>query len=112
MADQRSRGREIAFRILSGVFAAGAFGGLFGVAIVIAWTDSEAGGIHRVHDMGFGALYGAILTVGFAVQTVHPERKISAFYQIVVVVLATFIAAVLALMIASLGDISARLQLA
>jgi hypothetical protein len=90
-----SRGRWIAFKILTAVFAAGSFGGLFGVAIVIAWIDNEGGGIHRVHNMGFGALFGAILTTAWLVQNWRPERKVSAFYQILDVGLAMIIAALL-----------------
>jgi len=91
-----SRGKRIAFKILSGLFAAGAFGGLFGVAIIFAWFDTDEGSIHRVHDMGYGALFGAILTTGFLVQNWRPERKVSAFYQILDVALATAIAGAIA----------------
>jgi hypothetical protein len=91
-----SRVKRIAFKVLAGLFAAASFGGLFGMAILFAWTDNTDGGIHRVHDMGFGALYGAILTTGFLVQNWRPERKISAFYQILDVALATAIAGAIA----------------
>jgi hypothetical protein len=91
-----SSGKRIAFKILSGLFAAGAFGGLFGIAIIFAWFDTDEGSIHRVHDMGFGALFGAILTTGFLVQNWRPEQKVSAFYQILDVALATAIAGAIA----------------
>jgi hypothetical protein len=91
-----SNGKRIAFKVLAGLFAAGAFGGLFGVAIFVAWFDNDGGGIHRVHNMGYGALYGAILTVGFLVQNWRPEAKVSPFYQILHVGLATAIAGALA----------------
>ena len=91
-----TRGRWIAFKVLTGVFAAASAGALFGAAIVIAWLDNSDGGIHRVHNMGYGALYGAILTTGFFVQNWRPERKISAFYQILDVGIATILAGVLA----------------
>jgi hypothetical protein len=91
-----SNGKRIAFKVLSGLFAAGAFGGLFGVAIIFAWTDNDGGGIHRVHDMGYGALFGAILTTAFLVQNWRPERKVSPFYQILDVALATAIAGAIA----------------
>jgi hypothetical protein len=87
-----SRGKWIAYKVLAGIFAAGAFGGLLGLGLITAWIDNESGGIHRVHNMGYGALYGAILTTGFLVQNWRPERKISAFYQILDVALATVIA--------------------
>jgi hypothetical protein len=91
-----SNGKRIAFKVLSGLFAAAAFGGLFGIAIIFAWFDTDEGSIHRVHDMGYGALYGAILTTGFLVQNWRPERKVSAFYQILDVALATAIAGAIA----------------
>jgi hypothetical protein len=87
---------RIAFKVLSGLFAAAAFGGLFGIAVIFAWFDNEDGGIHRVHDMGFGALFGAILTVGLLVQNWRPERKVSAFYQTLDVAVAVIVASALA----------------
>jgi hypothetical protein len=91
-----SNGRRIAFKVLAAIFAAASLGALFGIGVIIAWIDTDEGGIHRVHDMGFGALYGVILTVGFAVQLWRPERKISAFFQILAVGLAASIAGALA----------------
>jgi hypothetical protein len=82
--------------VLAAIFAAVSLGALFGIGVIIAWIDTDEGGIHRVHDMGFGALYGVILTVGFAVQLWRPERKISAFFQILAVGLAVAIAGTLA----------------
>jgi hypothetical protein len=41
--------------VLAAVFAATTWGLLFAVALVIAWIDTDDGGIHRAHDMGFGA---------------------------------------------------------
>jgi hypothetical protein len=87
-----SNGRRVAFKILAGVFAAASWGALFGVALVIAWFDNADGGIHRVHDMGFGALYGVILTVGLVAQMWRAETRISAFYQILHVAIASAIA--------------------
>ena len=83
--------RRIAFTVATAVFAAGAFGGLFGLGLVIGWFDSEDGGIHRVHNLGFGVLYGVILTVAFAAMARRPERKPS-FFQVVAVALAALIA--------------------
>jgi hypothetical protein len=91
-----SSARRITFKVLSGLFAAAALGGLFGIAVIFAWFDTEDGGIHRVHNMGYGALYGTILTTAFLVQTWRPERKVSAFYQILDVALATAIAGAIA----------------
>ena len=75
-------GRRIAFSVLSAIFAAGALGGLFGVGLVIGWFDNADGKIHRVHDIGFGVLYGVILTVALVVLVVRPGN-VSAFYQVV-----------------------------
>ena len=86
-------GRRIAFSIASGVFAAGAFGGLFGLGLVIGWFDGSEGGIHRVHDVGFGVVYGIILTVAFAAMTWRADRRISALYQIAGTAAAALIAA-------------------
>lgn len=92
-----SSGRRIAFKVLSGVFTAGALGGLFGIAIFLFWSDTSDGGIHKVHDMGYGALFGAILATGFLVQNWRPERKISAFYQILDVGAATLVGGAIAM---------------
>ena len=86
-----SSGKRIAFKVLSGVFTAGALGGFFGISIFLFWLDTPEGGIHKVHDMGYGALFGAILATGFLVQNWRPERKISAFYQILDVAAAALI---------------------
>jgi hypothetical protein len=86
------KGRRIAFAVGSAIFAAGAFGGLFGLGVLIGWFDTEDGGIHRVHMVGFGVLYGVILTVALVAMTRRPERRTSAFYQ----VLATAVAALIA----------------
>jgi hypothetical protein len=60
-----SNGRRIAFGVLAFLFGAAALGGLFGIGLVIGWTDSDMGGIHRVHDVGFGILYGIIVAAAF-----------------------------------------------
>jgi hypothetical protein len=86
-------GRLLAFRILSGLFAAGSLGGLIGIGLVIGWFDTEEGGIHRVHDIGFGVLYGIILTGAFIALAWRPERNTSAFYQVVVTAAAALLSA-------------------
>jgi hypothetical protein len=92
----RRNGRRITFAVVAAIFAAGAFGGLFGLGVIIGWFDTDDGGIHRVHDIGFGVLYGVILTVAFAAMTWRPERKASAFWQVVVTAPAALIAALVA----------------
>src|SRR5204863_6483279 len=65
-------------------------------AVVLAWFDNDDGGIHRVHFMGFGALYGVVLTVGLVAQLWRAECRISAFYQILAVALAAAVSGALA----------------
>jgi hypothetical protein len=91
-----SRGRAIALRIVGCVLAAGALGGLFGIAVVIGWIDNEAGGIHRVHDLGgFGAWAGIILTPALAVQGWSPSRRVSSLQAVLAVGVAGAVAAAL-----------------
>ena len=85
-----SRARSIGFRVTNLVFAAGALGGLFGIGLVIGWTETDEGGIHRVHDIGFGVLYGVLLTVAFVAMAWKPEQ-LTAFFQVLVVALAALI---------------------
>lgn len=87
-----SRGRRIAFSVLAAVFAAAALGGLFGIGLVIGWFDDDAGGIHRVHDIGFGVLFGVIVSVGFAALVARPERRPSAYLQATVAAVAALLA--------------------
>jgi hypothetical protein len=88
-----SKGRRIAFTVSTLVLAAGALGGLFGIGIVIGWTDTAEGGIHRVHDIGFGVLYGVLLTVAFVALARRPERKPAAFYMVVAAALSALVGA-------------------
>ena len=83
--------------MLAAIFAAAAFGALFGVSIFIGWFETRHGGTHRVHNSGYGGLNGAIVTVGFLVQNWRPETKISAFYQVVAAAVASLIAGLLSL---------------
>lgn len=91
-ASSRTKGRQIAFTVSTLLFAAGAAGGLFGIGIVIGWSDTDEGGIHRVHDIGFGVLYGVLLTVAFVAMAGRPGSKTAAFFQVVVTALAALIA--------------------
>jgi hypothetical protein len=92
-ASSRPKRRRIVFTVAAAIFAAGAFLGLLGAGLLIGWFDSEMGGIHRVHYIGFGVLEGVILTVPLVALTRRPERKISAFYQVVAAAVAALIAA-------------------
>ena len=89
--------RRSAFRILTVLFGVASFGGLFGVGIVIGWYDTTEGGIHRVHDLGFGILFGVILTTAFLALARRPETKPSVFLQVVAVAAASLLAGAVAL---------------
>jgi hypothetical protein len=93
-APSPSNARRIAFTVATLVFAAGALGGLFGVGIVIGWFDTDAGGIHRVHDLGFGILFGVVLTVAFVALARRPEAKPSAYFQITATAVAALVSGV------------------
>ena len=84
--------RSRAFTVLTFLFGAAALGGLFGIGIVIGWYDTDEGGIHRVHDLGFGVLYGIVVATAFFVMVRRPGTKPSVFLQVVAVALAVAIA--------------------
>jgi hypothetical protein len=83
-----SNARRIAFTVLAVVFGMGALGGLLGIGIVIGWFASDDGGIHRVHYLGFGVLYGVLLTTAIWAMAYRPETKPSLFWQVVAVAVA------------------------
>ena len=78
------------------MFALGSFLGLFGIGLIVGWFDTDEGKIHRVHDIGFGVLAGVIMTVGFLALLRHPERKVSALYQVGAAGVAALIAGLVA----------------
>jgi hypothetical protein len=90
-----SKGKRAAFTVLTILFAVASFGGLLGIAIIIGWFDGEEGGIHRVHQLGYGIAYGVVVTTAFAVLARRPETKPSALLQVLVAAVAAAIAAVL-----------------
>lgn len=94
--EQQPQRRGVVFTVVIWLFAVASFGGLLGFSVFTAWFDSSDGGIHRVHYMGFGVLYGVLLTTAFVVMNWRPEQKISAFYQILGVGLATLIGGAIA----------------
>jgi hypothetical protein len=96
----RRGARRIAFTVASAILATGAAGGLLGFALVTGWFDKEDGGIHRVHYLGFGILYGLILASAAVVLTWRPERKSSVFIQVV----ATAVAAILGGLVSADGN--------
>ena len=90
-----TRARRIGFQVAAAVFAAGAFGGLFGFGIVLGWSSSDEGGIHRVHQIGFGVLFGVLLTTACLALIRRPERRPSAFLQILAVGVGTLLGSAL-----------------
>jgi hypothetical protein len=90
-APPKSSRRRTAFTIATAIFAAAAAGGLFGIGLFIGWFDNEDAGIHRVHNVGFGVLFGLILTTAFVFMTRRPETKPSAYFQVVVVAAAAVV---------------------
>jgi hypothetical protein len=78
-----STGRRIAFGILAFLFGAGALGGLFGIGLVIGWFDNDSAGIHRVHDIGFGILYGILVAAPFFAMVRPRWVRPSLLWQIV-----------------------------
>jgi hypothetical protein len=91
-----SRGAGIAFTVVALFFAAASLGGLFGFGLVIGWIDSDSGGIHRVHELAFGVLYGVITTTAFVAMAVRPAANLAAWYQVLAVALAGLVAGLIA----------------
>jgi hypothetical protein len=83
-----SSGRRVAFTVLSFVFGAAALGGLFGIGIVIGWFDDELGGIHRVHDIGFGVTYGILVAIPLFALMSERGRRASILWQVAAIALA------------------------
>lgn len=80
---------KLAFKILTGLAAA-----FFGIAsfslvsLIFGWFETGEREIHRVHDLGWGALGFVLLTLGFLVQFKNPESKVSPLQQSLAVVIA------------------------
>jgi hypothetical protein len=87
--------RRIAFTVLTLLFGAASLGALFGIGIVIGWFDNAQGGIHRLHDVAFGVLYGIVVATAFFAMARRPGTKPSVFLQVVVVALAVALAALI-----------------
>lgn len=65
-----------------------AFVGLVGIVLLglpslfTGWFGGGAGHMHRVHEIGWGAFAGLILTVGALMQLRAPERNVAAMQQL------------------------------
>jgi hypothetical protein len=91
-----SKGRRIAFGSVATLFGLASAGGL-GFGLVFGWFSTEDGGIHRVHLLGFGILHGILLAPALFALSWRPERRPSAFWQVVAVAVAGVVAAALSL---------------
>jgi hypothetical protein len=83
-----SSGRRVTFLVLAFMFGAAALGGLFGIGIVIGWFDDELGGVHRVHDIGFGVAYGILVASPLFALMSERGRRASILWQVAAVALA------------------------
>ncbi len=88
-----SKTRRVTFTVLASVFAAAAAIALFGIGVIVGWFDTEMGGIHRVHDVGYGILYGVILTVALVALTRRPASRPSAWFQVAATAVAATVGA-------------------
>ncbi|HEY7281789.1 MAG TPA: hypothetical protein VID47_09365 [Actinomycetota bacterium] len=94
-APPASAARRIAFTVCTVIFGLAAAGAL-GFGLVIGWFDNEDGGIHRVHLLGFGILFGVLVAAPLLAMARRPERRPSAFLQVAVAALAGLAATALA----------------
>lgn len=70
--------------------------GFFGLtSLFLGWFESRYGVAGPVTDLGYGALYGIILTMGLLVQLRSPERKIAGVQQAALVIPALLVASVM-----------------
>ncbi len=92
------RGRSgIAFKAWAAILIA-----VFGVAffgltsLVIAWFEDVEGVAGPVTDLGYGVLFGIILTTGLLVQLCRPEEKIAGVQQALLVIPALVVGSAIA----------------
>ena len=92
------RGRSgIAFKAWAAILIA-----VFGVAffgltsLVIAWFEDVEGVAGPVTDLGYGVLFGIILTTGLLVQLRRPEEKIAGVQQTLLVIPALVVGSAIA----------------
>jgi hypothetical protein len=92
-----SRFRQVAFNSWAAILVA-VFGVVFFglTSLVIAWFQEVEGVAGPVTDLGYGVLYGIILTTGLLVQLRGPERKIAGIQQAFLVIPALLIGSAIA----------------
>jgi hypothetical protein len=92
-----SRVGRIAFNAWAAILAAALGVVFFGLtSLVIAWFEDVEGVAGPVTDLGYGVLFGIILTTGVLVQLRGPERKIAGVQQAFLVIPALVIASAIA----------------
>jgi len=89
--------RRKAFTVCAIVFAVAVGLGLFGVpSLVLGWFEGGERLQHRVHDLGYGAWAGILLTLGLVALTRRPELRPAALQQVLLGIAAYWVAALLA----------------
>lgn len=89
--------RRKAFRAWAAVLVLVLGVGFFGlVSLGLGWFEDVEGVAGPVTDLGYGALFGIVLTMGLLVQLRAPERKIAGLQQAALVIPALLIGSALA----------------
>jgi hypothetical protein len=93
----RSRFRRIAFNTWAAILVA-VFGVVFFglTSLVLAWFQDVEGVAGPVTDLGYGVLFGIILTTGLLAQLRRPERKIAGVQQAFLVIPALVVGSAIA----------------
>jgi hypothetical protein len=88
---------RIAFRAWAAILVA-VFGVVFFglTSLVLAWFEDVEGVAGPVTDLGYGVLFGIILTTGLLVQLRRPERKIAGVQQACLVIPALVVGSAIA----------------
>jgi hypothetical protein len=76
------RGRRTAYIVVAVVLAVGIGVGTFAIfGLVVPWFVAGERAVHRVHDIGWGALGTLVLTAGLLTQ-VRPERAVGPLHAV------------------------------
>jgi hypothetical protein len=89
--------RQVAFRAWAAILVV-TFGIVFFglTSLVLAWFQEVEGVAGPVTDLGYGVLYGIILTIGLLMQFRSPERKIAGVQQAALAIPALLIGSAIA----------------
>lgn len=86
--------RRMTFRVLTIVLGVAAGIGAFAlVALVASWFIGGDRDVHRIHDLGWGALGGLLLALPLILQGWRPEQRVAATQQFSLVILVAVVAA-------------------